>query len=73
MLIFKAFFHQLFIIGFCFVFRPEIVCFIESLVSGSCIAEMAEQLPFSCLCKTVVEKNSMEREREHAHKMERIE
>ena len=24
---------------------------------------MAEQLPFSCLCKAVVEKNSMERER----------
>ena len=24
---------------------------------------MAEQLPFSCLCKAIVEKNSMERER----------
>ena len=28
---------------------------------------MAEQLPFSCLCKAVVEKNSMEREREREH------
>ena len=40
----------------------------------ACIAEMAEQLPFSYLCKAVVEEeNSMEREREHAHKMEMIE
>ena len=68
----RAVFHQLFII--LFFFRPKIVFWLNPWSLLACIAEMAEQLTFSCLGKAVVEeeKNSMEREREHAHKMERI-
>ena len=64
----RAFWHQLFIF-FYFLFRPKIVFWLDPWSLVACIAEMAEQLPFSCLCKAVVEekrkKKFGEREREH--------
>ena len=45
-------------------FRPEIVFWLNLWSLVACIAEMAEQLPFSCLCKAVVENKIVWRERE---------
>ena len=45
----RAFSHQLLIIV-CFCFLDQNVCFDWILSLVACIAEMAEQLPFSCLC-----------------------
>ena len=47
----------------CF-FRPEIVFWLNPWSLVAYIAEMAEQLPFSCLCKAVVENKIVWRERE---------